>query len=183
MSLTDATPLALSLIAIVISVLAYIETVRTRKLQEAQYHDTKSARLRVSDFVFEPADTRTIGLKDVSDTIGMELRNIGEAPAFDIDISVERAGVIRYHGEVYGLPPTIKMEAKVPIGTVEETTVETIVITARYRDHMPHVAEITLQKGISSHYPHSSVVPHVIKATLDGRPHPDIALGGRFPRG
>ena len=179
MSLTDAAVI----LAIVISVLAYIETIRTRRLQKAQYDHTKSARLRMAHFVFEPADTISIGPNEPSDTIGMELRNIGEAQAFDIDISVERAGVIRYHGEVYGLPPKNKTGAKVTIGTVEENTDETIVITAKYRDHVPHVAEVTLQKGVYPHGLRSGLVPRVVKATLDGRPHPDIAVGERYPRG
>jgi len=162
-SLTDV----LAILAIVISALAYRETLQTRKLQEKQFDSTRSARLRIDRFAFWPADMGTIGLIDRSDLLHMDVQNIGDAYAFDVDIRVERAGIIRAHGEVYGLPVMIRKELKVKIGKVEENTEETIVVHVTYRDHEPHVVIVTLEKGIDPYGLRSGIGLHVAKVTLE----------------
>jgi hypothetical protein len=168
--------LAVSLSAIVISALAYVEMFRGRRLQQEQYDASRSARVSLSGLAFWPAKMYPTTPEDRSDTIRLKVRNIGPVQAFDVDIAVARAGKIRFHGEVYGLPPMVETEAEVRIGTVAENTDETFVMTVRYRDYRPHLAIITLHKRVYPHGLGSGLGLEVVAATLDGSPHPDIVL-------
>jgi selenocysteine lyase/cysteine desulfurase len=180
MTFFDAVPLVsvgVSLVAIAISGLAYINAVRTRQLQEAQYDASRSARLRLSRFAFWAASMYPATPQDRSATVHFDIKNIGPVHAHEIDIRLDRAGIRRFHGEVYGLPPLASKEITLDIGVVEENTEETLVMTVLYRDHRPHEAVITLHhQGFSRHGVSSGIGLDVIAATLDGRPHPDIDL-------
>jgi hypothetical protein len=169
--------LAISVLALIISGLGYLNAVRTRKLQEAQFDASRSARLRLSHFAFWAASMYPTTPEDRSAKMHFDIQNIGPVDAHDIDIRVDRAGVRRFHGEVYGLPPLIKREVKMKIGEVEEDTEETLVMTVLYRDYRSHEVVITLHhRGFNHHGISSGLGMDVLTATLDGRPHPDIDL-------
>jgi hypothetical protein len=180
MTLSDAITLVsagVSLIAIVISGLAYINAVRTRQLQQDQYDFSRSARLRLDRFAFSAAPMYPTTPEEQSATVHFDIQNIGPVRAHEIDIRVDRAGLRRFHGEVYGLPPLIRKEVTMKIGEVEENAEETLVMTVLYPDYLPHKAVITLHhKGFNRHGLSSELGLDVVAATLDGNPHPDIEL-------
>lgn len=59
-------------------------------------------------------------------------------------MSLLSAEIIRFQGNDYGRSLMMETENQIRIGTVEENTNETCVMTVLYWDHRSHVAVITL---------------------------------------